>query len=58
MTYSVSCMSCSRRINLQYDEADSTPEFCPYCGEPLDNDLGDYAGGPENFDEWNDEDDR
>jgi len=38
MTFTHTCQSCNRHISLSYDEADSTPEFCPFCGEDIEDD--------------------
>ena len=59
MTYSATCSSCSRRISLSYDEADSTPLFCPFCGEEIGDDtISDYdkAGEFSMGDDWDDDD--
>lgn len=37
MTFTQTCGSCNRGILLTYDETDATPEFCPFCGEALDD---------------------
>jgi len=58
MTYSATCPSCSRRIALTYDEADGTATFCPFCSDEISEELGDYDKGSENYNEWDDEDDR
>jgi len=36
------CESCETLIKLEYDEANSTPEYCPFCGEEIDGVDGDY----------------
>lgn len=62
MTFSQTCQSCNRRIALNYDEADSTPTFCPFCGEELGEDpLSDYDDAPgirgaDAEDTWDDDD--
>jgi len=42
MKFSQQCQSCNRKITLIYDELDSTPTFCPFCGEELDDSLSEY----------------
>lgn len=64
MKFSHTCASCNRTILLTYDETDATPEFCPFCGEPVDdNALSDYDDAPgikgaNDPDNWGDDDDR
>lgn len=36
------CESCNERIKLDYDETECTPEYCPFCGEELNGEEGDY----------------
>lgn len=36
------CDSCDEVIKLEYDETECTPEYCPFCGEELNMDEGDY----------------
>lgn len=56
MTYSATCCSCGKRINLTFDEMDATPLFCPYCSDDLGDDpLEDYDGGTE-LGDWDDDD--
>jgi len=57
MTYSATCPSCNRHIALTYDEADSTPLYCPFCGEPGDENIGEYDREDDSLGEWNDDDD-
>ena len=35
MIFTYACESCNRFIKLDYDEEDSTPSHCPFCGESL-----------------------
>lgn len=62
MKFSQRCGSCNRRIALTYDEGDSTPTFCPFCGEELNDDpLATYDDAPgirgaDADDAWDDED--
>lgn len=35
MTFIHDCESCNRIIKLDFDEADSSPLFCPFCGEDI-----------------------
>lgn len=41
MVFTYSCDSCNRFIRLDYDEADSTPAHCPFCGESI-SDAGEF----------------
>lgn len=41
MRFSHVCDSCGRSIRLDFDESESTPSFCPFCGEDL-ADVGEF----------------
>jgi DNA-directed RNA polymerase subunit N (RpoN/RPB10) len=56
MKFSVTCQSCNRLISLTYDEGDATPLFCPYCGEPIEDDSGEYDKVNDSLDAWDDDD--
>jgi rRNA maturation endonuclease Nob1 len=62
MKFSVTCQSCNRRVALTYDEMDSTPAFCPFCGEEFGEDpqssYDDAPGitGADADDAWDDDD--
>ncbi len=57
MIYSQECSDCNRRITLDYDEDDGTPEFCPFCGVELSDD-GEFnvkMGAEDVFDPFGDD---
>lgn len=51
MIFSHICESCGHAIQLEFDESDCTPTFCPFCGEDL-MDEGEFDNDPDSSVDW------